>query len=328
MTAWLSALPNDPTDWLLEAENPWVRYNTLTQLLDRPAADPDVVAARQAMILHPQIQPLIQELSAWPGSPLKRHNDASHLLHKLSLLADLGLTRQDPGMDEIINQILTHRADDGLFQVIANISPSYGGTGEDMPAWALCDAPTVLYALASFGVDDGRVQAAADHLMNLVGDNGWLCTTQTGFRGPGRKADPCPYANLVALKALAIRGDWRESHPARLGVEMVLRHWELRKERKFYLFAMGSDFRKLKYPLVWYDLLHVTDVLSRYRVAQRDARFHEMMDILISQADAQGRFTPSSVWMAWKGWDFAQKKAPSPTITMAALRVIKQADER
>ena len=30
------------------------------------------------------------------------------------------------------------------------------------------------------------------------------------------------------------------------------------------MFFMGTDFRKLKVPLVWYDLLHVLDVLSSF----------------------------------------------------------------
>lgn len=325
MTDWISTLPADPIHWLLEAEQPWVRYGTLTQLLDRLPTDPEVVAARQAMVAHPQIRSLAREVSDWPGPALKRHNDASHLLHKLSLLADIGLSREDPGVGEIVGRVLAHRAEDGPFQIVVNISPQYGGTGEDMPAWALCDAPTVLYALVKFGVDDECMQAAADHLVSLVHDNGWPCATQTGFRGPGRKADPCPYANLSALKALATRADWRESQAARRGVEMILHHWEVRRERKFYLFAMGTDFQKLKYPLIWYDLLHVTDVLSRYPIARRDPRFRDMLHTLVSQADPEGRFTPSSMWMAWKGWDFAQKKEPSPTITLAALQVVRRA---
>jgi len=39
----------DPTEWLLEPENPSVRYLTLTHLLDRPQDDPLVAEARAAM---------------------------------------------------------------------------------------------------------------------------------------------------------------------------------------------------------------------------------------------------------------------------------------
>ncbi|MGD2178989.1 MAG: nitrogen fixation protein NifH, partial [Anaerolineae bacterium] len=46
-------MPNpDPLDWLLEEdkENPGVRYFALTDLLDRPAEDPQVAAARRAVM--------------------------------------------------------------------------------------------------------------------------------------------------------------------------------------------------------------------------------------------------------------------------------------
>ena len=39
---WLEAVRGDPIPWLLEAENPSIRYGTLTRLLDRPAHDPEV----------------------------------------------------------------------------------------------------------------------------------------------------------------------------------------------------------------------------------------------------------------------------------------------
>jgi hypothetical protein len=35
------------------------------------------------------VRAILADLAAWPGEALNRHNDAGHLLHKLSLLADL-----------------------------------------------------------------------------------------------------------------------------------------------------------------------------------------------------------------------------------------------
>ena len=60
MTGWQACLKADPIPWLLEPENPSVRYWTLTELLDRPADDPEVRGARAAI---PR-QPLVQELFA------------------------------------------------------------------------------------------------------------------------------------------------------------------------------------------------------------------------------------------------------------------------
>jgi len=43
------------------------------------------------------------------------------------------------------------------------------------------------------------------------------------------------------------------------------------------------------------------------------------------QADAQGRYTAGSMYPAWKGWSFADKKLPSPWLTLMALRIAKRA---
>jgi hypothetical protein len=90
---------------------------------------------------------------------------------------------------------------------------------------------------------------------------------------------------------------------------------------------MGTDFRKLKYPLIWYDILHVTEVLSRFEWLRQDPRLMEMVSVMAAQGDAEGRFTPGSVWTAWKGWDFGQKKAPSRTLTWAVHHILSRFED-
>ncbi len=90
------------------------------------------------------------------------------------------------------------------------------------------------------------------------------------------------------------------------------------------MFFMGTDFRKVKAPLVWYDLLHVLDVLSRFPWLADDARLLDMLAVLASKADDGGRLTPESVWMAWKDWEFGQKKVPSRWVTLLAWRIVRR----
>ncbi len=89
---------------------------------------------------------------------------------------------------------------------------------------------------------------------------------------------------------------------------------------------MGTDFRKIKAPFIWYDILHLLDVLSQFDWLRNDTRIREMIDIVKSKANDEGRFTPESVWMAWKDWDFGQKKQPSRWLTFLVLRIIKRID--
>ena len=320
---------NQTSAWLLDGP-PWVSYRARLDLLGQPKDESCVIEDRQAMLAHPRVQGLLAELAEWPGSILKNHKDASHLLHKLTFVADLGLRAGDPSVDQVIERILDQQAAEGPFQVLVNINPRYGGTGKDQWAWMLCDAPLVLYAMLKFGLaNDQRVQSAVHHLVGLIRENGWPCAvspTLRRFRGPGRKADPCPYANLVMLKTLSQIPDLRDGEAARIGAETLLGLWEQRKERRPYLFAMGTHFTRLKAPLIWYDILHVVDVLTRFSWLRQDARLEEMVSTLRSKMDEQGRFTAESIWRAWKEWDFGQKRSPSFWLTLLAHRILRRLD--
>jgi hypothetical protein len=314
---------NLPLDWLLN-DKPWVQYRARLDLLGETERSKDVKAARQAMLDHPQVQALLGELREWPGPTLTRHNDATHLLHKLVFIADLGLRVTDPGVAPIVDRVLTHQSAEGVFQVKVNIPAHFGGTGKDQFAWMLCDAPSIVYALVKLDVKDRRVKAAAKYLASLIRDNGWPCTATPDlgkFHGPGRRSDPCPYANLITLKALAQTREWHGDEVCQLGAETALRLWSQRKAQRPYLFAMGRDFAKLKAPLIWYDILHVTEVLTQFDWLRKDKRLSEMIGIVQAKADAQGRFTPESIWQAWRAWDFGQKRVPSGWLTVIAQRM-------
>jgi hypothetical protein len=90
------------------------------------------------------------------------------------------------------------------------------------------------------------------------------------------------------------------------------------------MFFMGTDFRKLKVPFIWYDLINVLDVLTRFAWLRDDPRLHDMVSALAARANPDGRFTLESVWTAWKDWEFGQKKAPSRWLTLAAWRIFRR----
>ena len=314
-----------PIDWLLEGP-PWIEYRTRCDLLRQCEEDPQVKSARKSMLENAQVQNLVAELSGWPGKVISSHKSASQSFHKLTFIADLGINASDPGVDTIIGRILKHQSAEGPFQLPMNIPVHYGGTGQDQWAWALCDAPLIVYALAKFGLKDNpAVKAAIDYLAGLINANGWPCTVSKElgkFRGPGRKDDPCPFANLAMLKVLSELPEWRDCRACHVGADILLTMWEESMTRHPYMFYMGTDFRKLKAPFVWYDLVHVLNVLSRFPWLRNDARLLEMLAVLKSKMDQQGCFTLESIWTAWNDWEFGQKKTPSRWLTLLAWRII------
>jgi hypothetical protein len=287
-------------------------------LLGESENAPQAQEAHEALLEHPQVQDLLTELKGWPGTPIGHHRNAGLLLHKLTFIADLGLRIDDPGVEDIVQKILEHQSPNGPFLVAAR-----AGKGQYF-TWMLCDAPLILYALVKFGFNhDSRVQAAVDYLVSLVRDTGWPCAIERkDGRDPARGGDPCPYANLVMLKLLSQVGHTRYEDACRAGAEAILSLWERSRELHPHEFYMGTDFRKLRAPLVWYDILHMVEVLSQFQWLHNDPRLLEMIELVKNKADNHGRFTPESVYRAWKGWVFGQKREPSRWLTLLVQRVI------
>lgn len=314
---------NDPTNYLLSCTDPWVLYNTYLNITEEKTKAEKI---KKILLKNPYILDLIDESCKWPGKPLIRHNDATHPIHKIALLADFGLQQNDSGINYIIEAVMSNQSKEGAFQSLISIPTIYGGSGLANLEWMICDAPTLLYSLLRFGVrDDPRIEDSINHILDLIEVNGWRCRTSIPkMRGPGKKEDYCPYGNLLALKALSQVPDFFNYEEVKTGVDSQLEHWENQNGRKIYLFGIGTTFKKLKYPYIWYDILHVIDILSQIPYAREDPRLFEMLEVVNNKQASNTTFTPESVWKAYKDWSFGQKKTSCPWITYKVTIINKR----
>lgn len=315
---------NALAQWLLQGDA-YISYRVRLDLLGQEHDHPDVISDRKNMLEDPRIKGLIGFLQDWPGMVVSNHKSAGLPHHILNFLVDIGVKIDDPGMHAVVDRIMDHISRDGVIQSFINIPRAFGGSGEGGWSWMLCDAPLLLRGLICLGLrDHPRIQKAVDHLTGLVRDNGWPCSAASElskFRGPGSKDDACPYATLIMVKLLAEIPGMMDNPLSRTGCESLLNSWEKREKKHAYLFYMGTDFCKLKAPLIWFDILHVTKVLSRFAEIWKEARFQEMLKIIQNKADGEGRYTPESVWTYWKDWEFGQKKVPSRWVTLLASTI-------
>lgn len=311
-------LKYDPIPLLLESQASWISYLTSRFLLNQPQSPSDSISTCQATAATPLFEKLISECRSWPEPVLKRHNDARLLLHKFVFLAEMGLDRSLPEIAELAQLILAHQHETGAFLSNILIPKVFGGTSVPGLDWMLCDAPLLLFSLIQFGyAKHPQVEQAIQHLISLAAPTGWPCASSIPkMRGPGKKDDPCPYANLVSLKALVLVQERFQPSVVEPGIQFLLKHWEQRQARKIRMFGIGTDFQKLKYPNIWYGILHVVDVLSHFPQAIQQKAFQEMWEIICQKQNPDGGFIPESVWLAWKEWDFGQKKVVSPTLTL------------
>ncbi len=312
--------------WLLE-KNDWIAYRTRLDLLEEKIADNIDIELRKNILSDESFKSLLTDLSDWPGHVLKRHNDSSLLIHKLAFLADVGIKHTDNPLPSIINKIRSV-SQDGVYPVLGNLPTMFGGSGEDELFWMLCDAPIILYSLAKMGLfSDAEIIHGSRYLSSLQDENGWRCKASSrlgGISGPGKKGDPCPYANLLMLKLISQLDTDEFNDVSAKGIDAILNLWEDQGKRKEKMFGIGTDFRKPKAPLIWFDIMHVLDTLSCYKKIHNDKRFVEMIDELTSLFDDNYKITARSMYRPWNNWEFSNKKEPSRWLTFLSYRILKR----
>ncbi|MEI8216023.1 MAG: hypothetical protein WCF96_02885 [Eubacteriales bacterium] len=315
----------DIINWLLEGE-PYVQYAVRKNILRQNTHE--LSDLKSSVLKDVRIQEYLSDIADFNATLVTNHKNSNLPIHKLLFLLELGLDTDVPQIDMAIQQILQNKDENGIPKSMTNVPKHFGGSGEDTLAWALCDAPLMLYALIKSGIDyEHHVKEGAEHILGLYRVNGFPCAVSNElgkFRGPGRKDDCCPYATLIILKLLSIIPEYQKSELANAMINILLGLWESSQDQHPYMFFMGRDFRELKAPALWYDIVSVAECLSYFESARKDQRFHEMLDIIGNKANARKQFIPESVYLKCSEWDFGQKKQPSKWLTYICIRLLER----
>ena len=274
---------------------------------------------------HPYILSLLEDLSNYYKIPLKKHNDSKHPFHKFSLIVDFGLRNDNESLKKSIDFFYEHFNEQGFCESLIFIPKTFGGSNKNELNWIICDSPLIISNMILSGEDNKKIDNALEKLIDIIDDNGFRCISSINkFKGPGKKTDACPIANLFGLKAFILKDKYHTNNKINNAIEFLLHHWEIQGKKKYFMFGIGTDFKKLKYPLFWYNILHVVDVLSYFKQVHKDKRFKEMLDSILSKKDENGFFTPESVYREFKNFDFGQKKTISDIMTLKVYEVLQR----
>jgi len=319
----------DVISFILENGDTWLQYATRINMLKERKES--LTALRLQALSDPKIRTYLNDITDYHSIFVRNHKNPDLPIHKLLFLLDIGFDTDVLEIQLAIEKIMEHKDGNGVYQSLTNIPKHFGGSGEDMFGWCLCDAPLLLFALLKAGVDyEKHIKQGVDYLVGFYKDSGFLCTVSQElgrFRGPGRKDDCCPYASLIMLKLLSAIAEYCDTKIAVNTAMGLLSLWENSLELHPYMFYMGTDFRKLKAPAMWYDLVSVVDVLSHFKSIKSDTRFVEMATIIKNKQDNSGLFTPEAVYQKFKGWDFGQKKKPSPYLTYLCYQILVRIEQ-
>jgi hypothetical protein len=303
----------DLVDRLLAAD-PWVELLARRDLLDEPPAP----SLRARVAADPRIADLLAGLDPWPPVvPGKGALDQRTPVARLGVLADFGLDRSDARIARISEAALASISPDGSFPHGGfEHTRSYDARGY------VCLTHGVTEALARFGYgDDPRLVPALDHIRRTRRlDGGWR---PSAAKLPGTKGElepSCPFGSAAILRAAVAAGGPVRDEVALGAAELLLATWARRAEPwRPVGFGMGTTFGRLAYPFGTYGILRVLDVLAEVPEVHGDARLLDLLATVEAKRGPDG-WTAETVSGAWAAFDFGQKRAASPWITMLVLR--------
>jgi hypothetical protein len=332
---WRARLNADPLPWLLEPDNPAVRRQALTDLLDRPPDDAEVAeAARAINHAHPvkDILDAQQPEGYWvkrgPGYSPKYRSTVWQLI----FLDQLGAEAGDP------------RVRAGCEYVLAHTQAPSGGFGangferaQHPPDSSMlhCLNGNLLRALLGFGyAADERVQRALDWQARAVTGDRFSEYFARGTSGPGfgcgvNGGEPCAWGAIKALRALARAPAGAQTSQVkkaiRLGVALLLSRDPAQADYPVGNGRLSPLWFKLGFPSGYVaDVLQNLEVLAELGHAA-DRRLRPALAWVLSQQDAQGRWKNRYAYPGQQWTNIERQGAASKWVTLRACRVFKAA---
>jgi hypothetical protein len=328
---------NGVLDWLLEKDNPGVRYLALRDLLDRPLADKELAAVCVEAHQRGPIATILTEMNPagyWVEPGPGYYPKYRGTVWSLIVLAQLGASAAH---DRRIERACAYAVDHALApggQFTATGAPS--GTAD-------CLQGNLCAALLDLGYDDRRLEAAFEWMARSVTGEGVAQASDrdapvryyAGKCGPrfacgSNNKLPCAWGAVKVMLAFSRLPQTRRTPVIRRAIH----------EGVDFLFS--TDPALADYPSGYgakpsgnwwrfgFPVFYVTDMLQNVEALVAlgygaDPRLRNALNTIREKQDAQGRWLLEYDY-AGKTWaEFGPKKKPNKWVTIRALRAMKAA---
>ncbi len=325
----------NPISWLLEPQDPGVRYLALRDLLNLPADNPELLEAQQDAHLHGPIAAILDQMHpdgywARPGAgynPKYYSTDWSLImLAQLGASAELDI-RITHACEYLLKKALTTQ---GQFSM--NGSPS---------ATIDCLQGNLCSALRSLGCTDPRLELAFEWMARTV--------TGAGLAPSGEQAAPlryysakcgllfaCGYNGKLpcawgAAKVMLAFSRWPAARRTPL-IERAIRQgvdflFSTDPARADYPTRNGAkpsgNWRKFGFPVFYItDILQVLEALVALGYGG-DPRLANALALVRQKQDDQGRWNLDYAYTGKTWVDFGPLKQPNKWVTLRAMKVLK-----
>jgi hypothetical protein len=313
VAGWPDFLADDPTDWLLEDDNPSVRYHALRSLMELPEDDRQVVASRRAIMEGgpvPSILAAQHDDGYWvkPGTGYSPKYQGT--VWQLMFLGHLAADGSDERVAKACDYVLTSsRAKSGAFSV--------NGT----PSVAIdCLNGNLIHAFYELGWDrDERVKEALHALCAAISAKHFACSANNKLS--------CAWGAVKALRAFAAVPGAERTHEVKTAIAETA-DFILSRNLAVADYPcperVSSTWQKFGFPLSYssnvLEALHALATLG-YGAAPT---LNDAIRLVLSKQDSQGRWKMETS-LNGKMWvDIEARGKPSKWVTLQAVQMLKR----
>jgi len=335
-------LKADPLPWLLETDNPSVKYFTLTELLELPEANAEVLETKE-LIISQGVIPKTLEKQTFTGNwvdlkTVKKYGndflvECGYLpkyrgtIWQLIIFAELGVDGKDPQVrkacEYVIKRIYMEQDSEGFF----TFDPTLTSTHSQAP----CFMGNMVFSFTRLGYrNDKRIKKTLDWLIKYqrFDDGDWSTPREWPYKGHKDRcfgSHSCYMGCIKALKAMTtIPPEERNNQMYKFiqkGAEFFLIHHIYKKSHDLTkIIKKGYDM--MAFPTMYNsDFLEILLVLTELGI--HDERMNDAIELLLSKQTEQGRWvlerTPSNMLTK-----IETRGKESKWVTFRALKVLKK----
>ena len=302
----------DVVGWLLEPENPSLRYRTMVELLGKPSDDPEVIECKRQIAESVPVKDLLNKMHP-DGYWLQKYPRTGMILGEgvkygnfgtthycLSYLAELGMDRTNAQVAKAAERYLNLQKEDGDFYHHFS-----------------CLLGLNIRTFIMLGYkNDSRVKRSIDLLLNTErSDGGYLCDMHKG-KHKTKPAKSCIRGSVKAVLAFSYLPEYWKHDRIRKLVDYFLLRDGIFKRTNLKEFV-NKDMERNSFPIIWRaNVFEILLALSKMGYG-KDSRLERAWNVLDAKADKNGRYVLD--WTPEQSpWKVGKRNQPNKWITFYA----------
>ena len=346
---WMSAMKSVPTNWLLETDNPPVRFFTMKDLLEYKSTDSELVQAREILGKYRVTQTMLGKQNpdgSWESKDEPYLPKYKSSYWQVMLLGMFGMNRSNSQIENAVNHILDFQHEEGGFvefmekgarkeyEFVRKRNLAKKKVTPSFEEWApakiremelSCLTGNVALALIRLGYSEHR--AMGDALKWLVeiqnDDGGWLCPYWGAHKNDKHG---CFMGTITPLDAFSetpkkqLNSSMRRA--IKRGGEFLLMHRLYKSDHNEFR-VIREQWLRLTFPQFFYDIVRGLSVVTKLGY-EKDIRIDDALGVIMNKRRTSGEWPLERTLSGRLHGSIERKGKPSKWITLEILRVIKR----